>query len=189
MIDERGIRRIVTGHDENGDSVFLSDGYAPQFNAADNERVHYFELWNTEGTPAPISATPEKEPNDRPLILPPPTNGTIIRVVDVFPGNHEKMKKREDGKSSAMHRTKTIDYGIVLDGEIILLVDNDERLMTTGDVCIQRGTDHAWQNRSDKPCRMLFVLVDGEFDGNLQSLLPNMNINIEAPSLTQKNYK
>jgi len=186
MTDQTGIRRIVTGHDENGKSVILSDSDAPQFNSASNERVRYFEIWNTEGTPAPITAKPEKEPNDRPLILPPPANGTIIRIIDVFPGNHEKMKKRADGKSSAMHRTKTIDYGMVLEGEIHLLVDDDERLMKTGDICIQRGTDHAWENRSGKVCRLMFVLIDGEFDENLQTQLPNMALNIEAPSLNQE---
>jgi len=187
MTEQTGIRRIVTGHDENGKSVILSDGDAPQFNSTSNERVRYFEIWNTEGSPTPITAAPEKEPNDRPLILPPPENGTIIRIIDVFPGNHEKMKKRADGQSSGMHRTKTIDYGMVLEGEIYMLVDDgEERLMKPGDICIQRGTDHAWQNRSDKPCRLMFVLIDGEFDENLTSKLPGMELNVEAPSLNQE---
>lgn len=187
MIDEDGVRRIVTGHTQTGESTILSDGYSPQFNSANNDRVRYFELWNTAGSPTPISAVPEKEPNDCPLVLPPPANGTIIRIVDVFPGNHEGMVKRADGQSSGMHRTKTIDYGMVLEGEITMMVSQtEERLMKKGDVCIQRGTDHAWQNRSDKVCRLLFVLVDGEFDENLKSILPDMNINIEAPSLNQQ---
>jgi len=188
MTDTTGIRRIVTGHDETGQSVILEDGPAPQFNATTNERVQYFEIWNTEGAPTPITAVPAKEPNDRPLILPPPTNGTIIRIIDVFPGNHTKMKPREDGRSPGMHRTKTIDYGMVISGEIVLVVDNAERLMQAGDICIQRGTDHAWENRSDEPCRMMFVLVDGEFDPDLQANVPGMQLNVAAPSLSQDEH-
>lgn len=82
-----------------------------------------------------------------------------------------------------MHRTQTIDYAIVLNGEIYAVLDDDERLMQAGDVLIQRGTDHAWENRSDTDCRMLFVLVDGEFTPEMKALLPEVNVNIEPPSL------
>jgi quercetin dioxygenase-like cupin family protein len=64
-----------------------------------------------------------------------------------------------------MHRTKTVDYGIVLSGEIYLVVDEGETLLKPGDVVVQRGTNHAWSNRSDEPCRMAFVLVDGKWEG------------------------
>jgi mannose-6-phosphate isomerase-like protein (cupin superfamily) len=177
------VRRIVTGHDANGKSVFLEDGPSPQFNEANNERVRFHELWNTVGSPAPIAPVEPKEPNDRPLKLPPDPQGTIIRITDVRPGNYKGMRPREDGRSSHMHRTQTIDYAIVLNGEIYAVLDDDERLMQAGDVLIQRGTDHAWENRSDTDCRMLFVLVDGEFTPEMKALLPEVNVNIEPPSL------
>jgi mannose-6-phosphate isomerase-like protein (cupin superfamily) len=60
-----------------------------------------------------------------------------------------------------MHRTKTIDYGIVLSGEVYLVLDKEETLLRAGDVVVQRGTNHAWSNRSDQPCRMAFILIDG----------------------------
>ena len=66
-----------------------------------------------------------------------------------------------------MHRTQTIDYGVVIDGEMTLVLDTVETRLQRGDVVIQRGTNHAWANRSGKPCRMLFVLVDGKFDADI----------------------
>lgn len=179
-------RRLVTGHDANGKSVFLEDGPPPQFNAASNERVTYYELWNTEGAPTPIRPVEAREPNDRPLQLPPPRQGTIIRMIDVHAGNAKGMVKREDGRSSAMHRTSTIDYAIVMSGEIYAVLDDEERLMKTGDILIQRGTDHAWENRSDESCRMLFVLIDGEFTEEAKALVPNMLVNIAPPSLRKE---
>jgi len=69
-----------------------------------------------------------------------------------------------------MHRTETIDYGIVIAGEITLVLDRGKTLLKEGDVVIQRGTNHAWANRSGRPCRMLFILVDGEFDPALREV-------------------
>ena len=67
------------------------------------------------------------------------------------------------GPHPLMHRTETVDYGIVISGEITLVLDKGEANLKAGDVVIQRGTNHAWANRSGKPCRMLFMLVDGQF--------------------------
>jgi quercetin dioxygenase-like cupin family protein len=179
-------RRLVTGHDANGKSVFLEDGPPPQFNAASNERVTYYELWNTEGAPTPIHPVEAREPNDRPLQLPPPREGTIIRIIDVHAGNANGMVKRADGRSSAMHRTSTIDYAVVMSGEIYAVLDDEERLMRAGDILIQRGTDHAWENRSDESCRMLFMLIDAEFTEETKALVPNMLVNIAPPSLRKE---
>lgn len=66
-----------------------------------------------------------------------------------------------------MHRTATIDYGIVLEGEMTLIVDQDEVIIKAGNIIIQRGTNHAWANRSGLPCRMAFILIDGEFTKEL----------------------
>jgi len=70
-----------------------------------------------------------------------------------------------------MHRTESIDYAVVLEGEITMLLDDSEVHLKTGDVVIQRGTNHAWSNRSGKPVKMLYVLIDGEFDEELESQL------------------
>ena len=70
-----------------------------------------------------------------------------------------------------MHRTQTVDYGVVIEGEIVLVLDDSEVLLQAGSVVIQRGTNHAWANRSNRTCRMLFVLVDGTFDPAIQRLL------------------
>ena len=66
-----------------------------------------------------------------------------------------------------MHRTESVDYGVVIEGELTLVLDEGEVLLRAGSVVVQRGTNHAWANRSDRPCRMLFVLVDGRFDPDI----------------------
>src|SRR5579883_1966626 len=71
---------------------------------------------------------------------------------------------KADSPHPLMHRTESIDYGVVIAGEITLILDKGEASLRAGDVVIQRGTNHAWANRSGKTCRMLFILVDGRFD-------------------------
>ena len=66
-----------------------------------------------------------------------------------------------------MHRTETVDYGIVIEGEITLLVDEGETLVRAGDIVVQRGTNHAWANRSGRTCRIAFILIDGQFTDGL----------------------
>src|SRR3954452_25392956 len=141
-------RRIVTGHDPSGKSVVLSDGPVPK--SLDIGTAWFHETWITEGMPAPIAAE-EPEPTDRPLRVPPPANGVGVRFTEMAPG-----------AESPMHRTETVDVGVVLDGETWLLLDDgSETLVRAGDALVQRGTMHAWANRSDGPVRMLFVLIDG----------------------------
>jgi quercetin dioxygenase-like cupin family protein len=153
------VRRVVTGHDADGKSIIASDGPAPQF----HERPIFAEIWNTAGSPTGITAVEKQEPNQRSLQLGPPANGTIIRVVEM-PAHHR----------SAMHRTRTVDYGIVLTGEVYLVLEDSETRLQPGDIVIQRGTNHAWDNRSDSPARMAFILIDAEFDPQLQSQLQDM---------------
>src|SRR5215212_2058490 len=149
-------RRVVTGHDANGRSIMLSDGPVPRTH--ENEFAIFHELWNTKATPAPVAPT-EPEPTDRPLITPPDPNGTIIRITVI-----------KAGERSPMHRTRSIDDGIVLEGEIFLVLDDgSETRLGPGDVCIQRGTDHAWENRSDRPARIAFILIDGTFTEDLRT--------------------
>jgi naringenin degradation protein FdeH len=154
-------RRVVTGHDADGRSVVLADGPTPKTHAIPSATFH--ELWNTTAAPAPIAPAEPREPTERPLVTPPDANGTIVRVVDMAPGSR-----------SPMHRTETIDYGIVLAGAVTLVLDDgSETSLGPGDVVVQRGTDHAWVNPTDEPTRMVFVLVDGRFDDELRSRLPS----------------
>lgn len=152
-------RRVVTGHDEKGTSVFLSDG-PPPVSVTISNGTTFHEIWKTAATPAPLTAS-EPEPTEGPISVPPPKNGVKI-VVNEIPGN----------SASPMHRTATVDFGIVLDGEITLVLDDSETTLTTGDVIVQRGTDHRWENRSDKVTRLAFILVDGVFTDELAATLP-----------------
>lgn len=166
----RHARRVVTGHTAEGKSVVLTDGAPP--NVRDRGTgVDFIEIWNTQATPAIILAE-EPEPTEGPLVTPPPPHGTKIRFNDFFPGHIDKLPPRADGRHKMMHRTKSIDYGIVLEGEIWMILDDSEVLLKAGDVVVQRGTDHAWENRSDTVCRMAFILVAGEFAAELRSSLP-----------------
>ena len=161
----RAPRRVVTGHDAGGRSVVLTDGVPPVRREVPGAGVSFFELWNTNAMPAPVTAD-EPEPTERPLSVPPTPNGTVIRVNEFRPGFLSP-----EGRQSPMHRTETIDYGIVLEGEMVLILDDAEVELRAGDVVVQRGTDHAWANRSHQVARMVFVLVDGRFAPDLAESL------------------
>jgi len=185
----RPIRRVVTGHDADGKAIIATDGRLPTVvELAAIPDTIFHEVWNTEGSPAKVDNSPD--PSIGPIKLAPPPRGTRIRFVDIPPDTAaflrdgaEKMKHAfsqigDAGASTAkagsphplMHRTETIDYGIVISGEMTLVLDKAEKLLKEGDVVIQRGTNHAWANRSGKPCRMLFILVDGQFDPALREV-------------------
>jgi quercetin dioxygenase-like cupin family protein len=153
------VRRIVTGHDAHGTSVFVSDGPPPVARTAPDGAV-FHEIWNTRAMPAPIGAD-EPEPTEISLTVPPDPSGTKIRINEFPPG-----------LVSPTHRTQSVDYGIVVEGEVVLVLDDSETVIRAGEIVVQRGTNHRWENRSDKPARMVFVLVDGEFTDELQALLP-----------------
>ena len=149
-------RRIVTGHDADGRSVVLSDAPTPK--TLDIGTAAFHELWITDATPAPIAAT-EPEPTDRPVRTPPPANGVMVRFTEMAPG-----------AESPMHRTETVDVGVVLEGETWLLLDDgSETRVGRGDAVVQRGTNHAWANRSDSPAQMVFVLIDGAIGEELRA--------------------
>jgi uncharacterized cupin superfamily protein len=86
-------------------------------------------------------------------------------------GNEGAATFGRGGRHPMMHRTETIDYAVVLEGRVTLVLDDHDVELEAGDVVIQCGTNHAWSNRSDKPCRMLYVLIDGSFDPALAALL------------------
>lgn len=175
-------RRIVTGHNEQGQSIITSD--------APPDRTHlvggpsgavFFEVWNTRETPAHIDDSPDA-PAEPGLVLAPPRNGTRIRVIDFPPEGkaiqqltaaeaqaHFKTMGGENASSATgaphplMHKTQTLDYGIVLEGELTLILDKIETTIQAGDIVVQKGTNHAWANRSGKVCRVAFILIDGQF--------------------------
>lgn len=169
------VRRIVTGHDASGRSVFLSDGPAPSVYVPEgNPNVSLTDLWITNAMPA--SNEGDADPTmAAPFQLLPPKNGTVIRILEIPPDSERDYSKTESyfegmgggdnlikgsKRHPGMHRTDTVDYIVILSGEVWALMDEDEVLLRAGDCLIQRGTNHAWSNRSDKPCRFLGVLVD-----------------------------
>ena len=150
-------RRIVTGHDASGKSVVLSDAPAPK--TIDVGTAAFHEIWLTAETPVPIAATEETEPTDHRARVPPPADGVGVRFTEMAPG-----------AESPMHRTETVDVGVVLEGETWLLLDDgSETRVGVGDAVVQRGTMHAWANRSDQPVRMLFVMIDGRINDELRA--------------------
>jgi quercetin dioxygenase-like cupin family protein len=147
-----------------GRSVFLSDG-APPVSRTAPDGAEFHELWSTPAAPASLAAA-EPDPAAGPVTVPPPRHGTKIRV-NSFP----------PGVISPVHRTESVDYGIVIDGEMVLVLDDDaETSLRAGDVVIQRGTCHRWENRGTQTARMVFVLVDAEFSPDLASLLGDVRL-------------
>jgi hypothetical protein len=164
------VRRVVTGHDPNGSANIAMDGPAPEVRLRPRPGLAFIEIWNTTATPAPIDNGPDptpRSPADTPAPLP---NGSVIRVVDMPsepPGSYTPGSGQQH---PAWHRTQTVDYGIVLSGEVYLVLDNGvETLLRPGDIVVQRGTWHAWSNRSGAPCRMAFILLDGQFTDAIPS--------------------
>lgn len=151
-------RRVVTGHDERGVSVFSADGPVPVARMAPDGATFY-EVWSTGAMPAQIGAD-DPDPTLGALTVPPPPNGTKIRINEFPPG-----------VVSPVHRTQSVDYGIVLDGEVVLILDDSETTLRAGDVAVQRGTSHRWENRSERTARMAFILVDGAFTSELLDTL------------------
>ena len=179
------IRRIVTGHDEQGRSIVTEDQLAPSVHT-NPKRVgyHLTQLWMTDQTPAFVGNEPD--PTSRPLKLEPPKNGSVVRIIEFGPEGDWTKELGSEGAKAAfgamgtdkastfkhgghplMHRTESVDYALILEGEIYLVLDQEERLMRQGDFLVERGTSHAWANRSGKPCKILFVLIDGKFDPEL----------------------
>ena len=156
-------RRVVTGHDQRGVSVFADDGPVPVVRTAPDGALFY-EVWGTGAMPAPVSAI-EPDPTvpsntGSAVTVPPAPNGTKIRINEFPPG-----------VVSPMHRTQSVDYGIVLEGEVVLALDDSETTLRPGDVVVQRGTAHRWENRTEATARMAFILIDGAFTDELLDVL------------------
>lgn len=171
------IRRVVTTNDARGTAVVLLDGASPYRVVRQGGRIASTLLWVTEGTPARYSGT--RDAAEVKIGVAPPPNGTIFRIVDFAPEtgdapavDHATLMKemgiahgtggRRPPRHPAMHWTTTVDYAIVLAGEIDMLLDESEVHLAAGDVVVQQGTNHAWVNRGKDTCRIAFVLIGAE---------------------------
>jgi len=183
------IHRVVTGHDADGKAVVILNG--PLANIVELQAIPgmiFHEVWETGATPALVDNG--VDPTTGPMIHDPPKNGTRIRFVDLPPdtsymaeadtrmkalfeevNNVEGLTTRSDSPHPMMHRTEAIDYGIVFEGEIFLVLDDSEVHLKPGSVVIQRGTNHAWANRSGQVCRMLFIQIDGRYEPSIAAAL------------------
>ena len=166
-------RRVVTGHDTKGKAVVLIDGAAPNAKLRKATGLTSTLLWVTEESPAELSGS--EDGAAREIGVAPPPGGSIFRVVDFPPAadfgvvdNAAMLREmgigagQGDARYATMHRTKSIDYAVVISGEIDMLFDDSEVHLKAGDVLVQRGTNHAWVNRAKENCRIAFVLIDAK---------------------------
>lgn len=176
-------RRIVTGHDAQGRSVIVSDGPAENLvpNPSDPDRGH-INFWRTESVPA-SNAGGFDPAAGAPFPLPPPKGGTLFRFFQIAPEQNEAGLSKEErdarmaqmfeaagagharqpmGRHPSMHQTDTVDYIVLLKGQVTALMDVGEVTMKPFDVLIQRGTNHGWVNRGSEPALLVAVLIDAE---------------------------
>ena len=146
------IRRVVTGHDANGVARVLIDGPATNVRSSRPGSASTL-IWSSDEMPVDIAIGENAEDyGARVLGTAPPENGTRFTINDIPPG-----------RPGLMHRTETLDYAIVLAGEIDMVMDNEATVtLKTGDVVVQRGTNHSWVNRGNAPARIAFVLLDAK---------------------------
>lgn len=160
-------RRIVTGH-KDGKAVVLFDGPAPNRKVRQATGLVSTLVWVTDESPADISGGADR--SLREMGVPPPAQGSVFRVVE-FPPERKTMSRdavlkemglshQADSKHAGMHRTRSIDYAVVMEGEIDMVLDDSEVHLVAGDVLVQQGTNHAWVNRGSRACRIAFVLID-----------------------------
>lgn len=175
------IRRVVTGHDDTGKSTFICDGPAPNIlEMASMPGVALTDLWRTSTSPASNLGTADAAEGT--IKLEPAKGGTILRIVEFPP---DKLWRGSADATAAfqsigaghapdhassdpmMHTTATVDYIIVLQGEIFAILETGETLLKQGDILVQRGTNHSWSVRGDQPCIVAAVLVSAEPAGRL----------------------
>jgi hypothetical protein len=170
------VRRIVTGTDTAGRSCVVEDGVSPAIQELPG-RAGYRNnnLWRTLGCGASLNAA-DSVLEHRGVL--PPVEGTVLRVIDIPPESADPEVRRRDtaaafaamfpdanhdaghARHPGMHMTDTVDYAILLQGELVAIFEQGETIMRAGDILIQRGTNHAWANRSRAIARIAFVLVD-----------------------------
>jgi naringenin degradation protein FdeH len=175
MTQAGSIRRVVTSHDASGKAIVGFDTIAPQTGGEPELGVKVFNLWITDATPADNSGSADAATGK--VGIPPPPNGSIFRIVEFGPtpkadnldpnflakiAGHDAKAGAKPPRHPGMHRTRSIDYAIVLSGEIDMLLDDSEVHLKAGDVLVQRGTIHAWVNHGNAPCRIAFILIDAK---------------------------
>jgi hypothetical protein len=168
----RPVRRIVTGESAEGKSIFISDGPTPNHTTHPGSPPAQV-VWATGAAAAPGV---DPAPAGRVFAFH-SKHGSLLRVVDFAPDDsydqarlaefldEHGVREERSARHFWFHKTPSLDYAIVLEGEIYALMDEGERLMQAGDILIQRATNHSWSNRSGKPCRMAFVLLDLPSEG------------------------
>lgn len=180
------IRRVVTGHDRDGKSIFVMDGKAPNIlEMASMPGVALTDLWRTRTSPASNAGNADAATGK--IKLAPPSSGTILRIVEFPPDTAWRSSADakqafasigaggapDHGSSDAMmHATATVDYIIVLKGEIWAILDKGEKLLKQGDVLIQRGTNHSWSVRTKQSAIVAAVLVGARPTGRLTRRKP-----------------
>jgi len=175
MAASKDVRRVVTTVDENGKAVVLFDSANPHTRARAHGTVSHL-LWVADETPADMRGP--KDRAAREIGIAPPAGGSVFRIVDFPPvpkevdalpldyqhkiiGDHSP-KRGLAPRHPFMHRTRSIDYAIIMSGEIDMLLDDGELHFKAGDVLVQQGTNHAWVNRGSETCRIAFILIDGQ---------------------------
>lgn len=170
------VRRVLTGHDAEGRSTFIADALAPNVKEmASMPGLALTDLWETKGAPA--SNAGDADAAVRPVRLEPPKSGTILRIVEFPPDSQwrDSADGREAFKSIGaghaqdrhsgdpmMHKTSTVDYIIVLKGEVYAILETGEKLLRPGDILVQRGTNHSWSVRGTEPCIVAAILVNAK---------------------------
>jgi hypothetical protein len=159
----RKIRRVVTGLNSDQASIIAIDDISPHVSCqAGTDQFVVTQLWRTTATPVDNEG-PAVDLPAGPLPVAPPREGSVLRTVE-FPPDSVWRPGGPDGEEMArrqIHATDSLDYCIVLSGEIWAVLDEGETKLSAGDVLIQRGTNHAWSNRSAGPCVIAFVLIGG----------------------------
>lgn len=182
----RKIRRVVTGVNARGESCFLDETVSPHAVViADVPTFVSNDLWRTSATPVDNSSEWDDGLTE-PVGIAPPRQGSMFRILEFPPDSAwdgvPELRERMN------HSTPSLDYAIVLSGEVWAVLDVDERLMSAGDVLIQRGTSHAWSNRSDASAVVAFVLIGGRSRRPNESLTNGSRTSAlnRAPNVLQK---
>jgi mannose-6-phosphate isomerase-like protein (cupin superfamily) len=168
------IHRVVTTLDTNNKSTTLFDSNVPlEIGKSGNPGA---VLWITDSSPAGFS---QEDTGKRPIGISPPDNGTVIRVVEFPPVDDAKLASMDPNfmmkvigptapargvppTNPMEHRTRTVDYAIIMSGEIDMMLDDKTVHLKAGDVVVQQATNHAWLNHGKEPCRVIFVLMDSK---------------------------
>ncbi|HEU4623748.1 MAG TPA: cupin domain-containing protein [Steroidobacteraceae bacterium] len=158
------LRRVVTGHDTAGRSIVLFDGPCIFHRDINGGGWNVQDIWESDVVPVPIDAS-EPDPTVGPVHFGIPETGIRVRVTDIPP--------TRPGTPPFMHRTNSIDYLHVLEGEVTMLLDDERHavVLRKGDTIVQRATNHAWVNHTDAHCRVLVVMVAGRVSPALEKII------------------